>query len=354
MNATHAATQPRTPLAWAARLGGAALLVALGAAVLAVGPALPPWVKALGAKLSLTGDDTIRWIAAAAIGAGLLTWWSGRLAGTLLSLAGAACAFAGIATLSGAFAATPAGAKAAAGPSPSTSIAIAAALLVLGLPLVWLLAPRAAGAPTSRRGASTAWHLLAGMAVLGATLAFAPRLPMRTTAPLFTVTDFPTASSGAGAHAATGSDAGADMITFEFERWEGRPIAEIGLDAWLPTLLPTIADVAPDGNVFLVFYNPRCSHCHELFREHFAGALDTPVIAIEIPPPPGGEVVETDEPTEIECPLCRRLTLPDTKAWGVTPPAVVRIDAGIVACASESNSFHPKDCIGSPAPAPQR
>jgi hypothetical protein len=310
------------------RIIGAMCLLGVALGALASGPAMPAWILSVGLRGNLTADDTVRWIAAGLVTLAVMTLLSRQLAGLALFLGGAGLSFAGIATISGALSA-----RAAEPQSFLPGIVIGVIALAAGVLTLMVLAPRARHVGGHRRGPSLAWPILGGMAVLAASLAGMPSVPMRTTKPLISVSSFHTPR------------ATSEMVSFEFERWEGLPLAATGLDQYLPELPSLIDRIAPDGRVFLVFYNPRCSHCHELFREHFAGDLAIPVIAIEIPPPPDATLVESDEPTEIECPECQRLMLPPTKTWGLTPPAVVRIESGIITCASESNALSPRDCV---------
>ena len=321
------------PGSWG-RLVGAACLVGATVATLAAGPALPTWIIALGRQASLTGDDTARWLAAGWATLGVMAAISPRFAPVPIFLGGISLAFVGLATLSGALAP----AARAAGQS-GMGVAIGLSATAIGFLLVGVLGPSGErSTPTARRGVSTAWHVLATIALLAGLMIWMPRAPLRTTSPMITVRDFTAPDSTAPKNSV-------EFVSFEFDRWEGQSIEAVGLFEYVPALRELLAHTAPSGRVYLVFYNPRCSHCHQLFREHFSGHLDAPVIAIEVPPPPGGVLVETDEPTEIDCPECHRIALPATYAWGVTPPAVVRLDSGLITCASESASFTPKDCV---------
>lgn len=312
-----------------ARFLGAAILLAGAGAALSIGPLLPAWLRALGGEVGLSPDGTIRWTAALLGTVGVAAVFRPRSAAVLLGLGGAFLAFAGLATISGSLGAASA--------ARTSGLLLGTLVAATGAALLFALSPRAHGhhQRPGRRGLSPAWDALGSMVLLGLLATALGRAPIRTASPLITVSDFGTPDATVGAN----------LVNFEFDRWEGQSIRTVGLDRYLPEFLPTLDAVAPAGDAYLVFYNPRCSHCHELFREHFAGALDIPVIAIEIPPPPGGTLVETDEPTEIECPDCRFLALPATMAWGVTPPAVVRIEGGVVRCAVEANAFETKDCF---------
>ncbi len=313
------------------RLIGGVLIGALAAVPFQAGPALPAWIVRLGESTGVGGDHAARWLAAFLATTALLALLWPATASLALTLGGVALAFCGVATL--------------AGGGSSVTLAVAAVALVVGIGCSTWLAGQVGPRPGGRRGASVAWHLLVSIALFGTLLNIAARIPVRATVPLITSRAF-------GPHNAAVPASAVQMINFELDQWEGRSLAETGLYSYLPQLTSLVGD----GTVFIVFYNPRCSHCHELFEKHFAGHLDATVIAIEIPPAPGATLVESDEPTDITCPECQRLTLPTTHAWGVTPPAVVRVESGIVRCASEANALTGKNCIGvtTPVQSPSR
>lgn len=329
------ATSPSTRTAWltptAARLVGGTLLALAAVVPLRAGSSLPPWLPRLGDVAGIGGEHAARWMTAALATTALTAlFWPTMLgpatAGTAIAVGGVLLAFAGIATVGAASAV-----------SAATLIGGLLAGAVGGLCVLWLAGAATPSRDPSQapRGASPAWQVLGAMALFALALGVAARVPVRPTEALVSVSSFET-------HNPAAPNESVEMISFEFDAWVGRPLADTGLYGYLPEL----AALVREGTVFLVFYNPRCGHCHELFEAHFAGSLTLPVIAIEIPPPPGGTLVETDEPTEIQCPECQRLSLPTTNAWGVTPPAVVRIEDGIVRCAGEANALTPTDCIG--------
>jgi hypothetical protein len=325
--------------AHATRLVAALLLCALAILPLRAGTALPPWIIRLGDMAGLDGDHAARWLAALFASCGLLAALWPAAAPRAIAIGGALAVLAGLASIGGA--------AALAGTSSIAAAVLVASIVVtaVGLGCAGWLAPRAA-APSRSRGASVAWQLLGGITALTFTLGLAAAVPVRSTRPLMTATLFDSGGTPAdpSASAGGGATAGApvpQMITFELDAWEGRSLAETGLYAYLPEL----AALVRDGTVFLIFYNPRCGQCHELFEAYFTGALTEPVIAIEIPPPPGVPMAESDQPVDINCPECQRLSLPPTHMWGVTPPAVVRVHDGMVECAVEANAFEGRDCI---------
>ncbi len=334
--------QRGSPLA--TRIVAAALLATLAFLPLRAGTALPPWIIRLGDIGGMDGDHAARWVSAIFAATALLALLWPAIAPRAIAAGGGLAILAGLASIGGA--------AALAGTSSAAAAVLVASIVVcaVGVGCVVWLAPRAC-APTARRGTSVAWHLLGGIAALTLTLGLAAEVPVRSTRALMSATAFEQSPApqgqgdGAGTKAETptgaGSSGGAQMITFELEAWEGRSLAETGLYAFLPEL----AALVREGTVYLVFYNPRCGQCHELFEAYFTGPLDDPVIAIEIPPPPGVIMAASDQPVDINCPNCQRLRLPETHAWGVTPPAVVRIHDGEVECAVEANAFEGRDCI---------
>ena len=325
----------------ATRFVAAILLGAIAILPLRAGTALPPWIIRVGDLAGIDGDHAARWMSACFATTALLAALWPAAASRAIAIGGGLALLAGLASIGGA--AAMAGTSSVAAAVLVASIVVAA----VGVGCVAWLAPRAAP-PMRSRGASAVWQLLGGIAAMTATLSVAAEMPVRSTRALMTASKFdsgnggdPSATAAAATDASDQQRASTQMISFELEAWEGRSLAETGLYAYLPEL----AALVREGTVYVIFFSPRCGQCHELFEAYFAGTLDEPVIAVEIPPPPGVPLAESDQPIDINCPECQRLRLPDTVMWGVTPPAVVRIQDGMVECAVEANAFAGRDCI---------
>ena len=121
------------------------------------------------------------------------------------------------------------------------------------------------------------------------------------------------------------------------DEWRGAPRITDMIDRYIAEHLPKLVAAIGNGNAWIVFYNPRCGHCHDLFRTHFAQPSDIPIYAIEVPPSPDAELLESDQPEAIDCPSCQHEMLPLGRGWLVTPPTVVRVEHGIVRCVAEPN-----------------
>jgi hypothetical protein len=283
---------------------------AAASALLAAGPLAPVWIARIGAAMQVDAERSLRFAAGVFLAAAIGTIVMRRTARVAIGFGCALLFFSGLATLSG---------FAAHGWPTLVAGAVAALVACVIAPSLLRIAP----APSR---VSLAWPILGGMAVLTGSLAFTARAPMRSSAarPLITET--------------TNRFATAPSVNFDLPAWEHRPLAETGLFEHLPELAP----LTQGPLVYVVFYSSRCGHCHDLFLEHFSGALQQPVIAVELPPAPGATMAETDQPEAIECPECQRLSLPVGKLWSVTPPAILRVEYGIVTCARAAN---PTDCL---------
>ena len=116
--------------------------------------------------------------------------------------------------------------------------------------------------------------------------------------------------------------------------WVGQPWRTTQLF----TLMPTWPADLDEGTRYVVFYSRTCDHCHELFYEHLAvdGEFAAKVAAIEIPE-------ETDVMTaENAWPLppdlqCEMLALPLGPNYIITSPVALRIENGVVTCATEGD-----------------
>lgn len=297
--------------AWASRAAAPAVLAATAAAILASGDFAPRWSRGFASLVGLPELAALRLIAgclfAAGLGALAVRRWSRGLALCGLCLA----TLLALATISASLR----------GPFVTLGVAIAFAL-VAGLTFLTV----ARQSPDAYdNGPSDAWRVLGVLALATIALGGAAALPARERTPT------------ARPHAkVSGSGEAVDLM---INRWEGRRLEEVGLFEHLPALKPLVGK----GITYLIFYNPRCGHCHQLFEEHFAHHVDAKVIAIKIPVTERDDLLPTDQPEDIDCPECTRLTLPAGVLWVITPPTVIRVEDGVVRCASEPPSK--KNCI---------
>lgn len=190
-------------------------------------------------------------------------------------------------------------------PVPLASLAIAAAA-------IWFVA-RGDGRGSARaRGLSPAWSALLALAVASATARMSSAL------------EFPREPDPA-------AKAKANSIDLDLKPYVGKPISETPIAAYLPRI---VADLGAE-TAFLVFYNPRCDACHNLFEAHFSEPRLERVIAVEIPPPPDAVLVEADHYGPIECPSCEFESLPPGPLWLIAPPMTVKVERGVIVCVAD-------------------
>jgi len=119
-------------------------------------------------------------------------------------------------------------------------------------------------------------------------------------------------------------------IESDFDSWLDRHWTEIELFQFM--------DSAPrdmeTGTRYVVFYSLSCDHCEDMFYNDLAPdpALAAMVTAVEIPPTNGPDSNAWTRP-ETECEL---MTLPQFD-WIVTSPIAIRVEDGIVKCATEGD-----------------
>lgn len=314
-----ASTFPR-----AVRLLAAVGLAALAWAAIRGGAESLPWMANLAAHLGFPRGHGPRLLAgvlyALAAMIVLAPSWSRRVsfvaAGTLV--------FSGVATVSAIRATRQAGPD---GPGLSGLEALLVAGVALGAVLFGAgLAIRAYRSTAPRpRGLGVAWRIAASFAALGGGLAIAaPPAPVRAMPPASDAFSMPRPAVAPPV----------ESIDLDVAAWEGVAISETPLAAHLPELPALVGD----DPVFLVLYSGRCSTCHELFRERFAGDLPRRVIAIEMPPAADATLAAGDGLEEIDCPGCERISLPAGPRWLVRPPTVVRIDGGVVSCIDDASA----------------
>lgn len=295
-----------------ARFGVPMLLLALVLIEIRGGEAaLPTWLGGVAVRLALADEAMLRILIGVQIGLGgailLFARWSRAISVATLTL----LAFAAIAELSALL-----------GRDVETSRYAPPAILlaIAGAALPGLL--KSGRATTPPRG-SVAWGVLGTVIVATASIGFAARLPL----PKAPSSD-PTSFTG-------------EVVDLAPDTWVGKTIPGSGLAARLPQLTA----LTLEGRTAVVFYNPRCGSCHELFDEWFAEGAPCRVVAVEIPPEAGAVVLESDLPAEVSCPNCPRLELPGGPLYLIQPPVVAAVEDGVITCVA----LQPEEvanCIG--------
>lgn len=133
------------------------------------------------------------------------------------------------------------------------------------------------------------------------------------------------------------------VVELDTASWSERTIPESGLGLHLPQLTA----LTLEGKSIIVFYDPRCGRCHELFAEYFNKPRAERIIAVKVPPARDAVLVESDQPQEIDCPDCIKLDLPAGPAWLLTPPVVAVVEDGRINCVAERDY---EACLGAPTP----
>lgn len=297
----------RSVASWRARLAARVfvplLLVLLAWLEARGGPGtLPRWLATVGARFDLSEDLLLRVLIALQLGlagiALLIPRWSRTVSTTALVL----LVFAAVAEVS---ALVGAGGEALAFVPPLIILAASASLLPTTL--------RAVGAASS--AGSPAWRVLGSLAIGVASVAIATRIPF----------------GEAASSPATAPASGVEVVELALEDWTGRSLPETGLTLRLPEL----AALTLEGRSVLVLHDPRCGQCHDLFATWFAAPVDARVIAVRVPPAPGSPLLESDQPEEVACADCVRLSLPEGPTWLVQTPAVVVVEEGEVRCVAK-------------------
>jgi len=125
------------------------------------------------------------------------------------------------------------------------------------------------------------------------------------------------------------------------ESWIGKPWREIDLFK----LMPVWPKGLDDPKRYVVFYSRTCEHCEAMFMDDLIIPLDAPITAIEIPQ---DRNVLTD-PAAWKMPNYKHVDLAALPVgitlWMITPPLALRLENGIVTCATESEH---KVCLGIP------
>lgn len=281
-------------------LGCAAVEVSRG------GDALPSWLANLSVKAGASPDGALRALIAVQLAGAVLALLSAALATPVAWATAGTLAFSGLAELS-AIVARP-GSSAV----PAATWAVPLAALALGLlGIIGLSRP----VPATKARRFGAWSVVGVLAACVAAASVAGRLEL--------------APRTVGSVAADG----VETVVLNPEEWVGMTLPQAGLSRHLPAITPMVLE----GTRWVVFYNPTCSRCHEVFRAYFAGPQDGTVVAVEIPKVPGEPIAAGDDLGDVECSGCQRLSLPVGKRWVITSPTIVRIEDGRVACVTSSD-----------------
>lgn len=127
---------------------------------------------------------------------------------------------------------------------------------------------------------------------------------------------------------------GVETVVLDPDTWEGKTIPGTGLAQFLPALTP----LTLEGTKWIVFYQPSCGRCHDVFRTYFAGDQLKTVFAVQVPHAPNEKVLESDQRGEVECDNCTFLSLPKGRQWlGLTTPTIVKVENGKVVCVEAIN-----------------
>ena len=172
-------------------------------------------------------------------------------------------------------------------------------------------------------GLSVQWQIIAALAITVISAIVAAQLPIRVMDP-----------SGPSLRLKRPADA----VDLNFAKYVEKPLTESGVQKYLPALNAATME----GRHIVVFYNPACGVCHDLFREYFSGPLKTPVIAVLVPAPPEFRHAESDQPEDIDCPNCERMALREGLTYLITPPTLVLVEDGIITCVAVRG---PGDCL---------
>lgn len=312
IGATPSARRPIAPTVLLRALIPAA---ALGAAIahMAGGEAsLPLWAWKLAVRLDMDGDTAVRLLASAEATIAIIIACSSRLARPTAVLAIALLAFAAVAEVSALISISASPADFAV---PVVTLAFAGALAIaMGR---WV-PPRDASSASSIGVGS----VLAALAALTFSLGAMARLP---------VSDRPKPIPAA-------MEDSSGIRFRDLDALVGKTLPDAGIAAHQPMLTA----MTLEGRHILVFYNPHCGECREVFEVFFGGRPHPEVIAVEVPLPKGAIVAPGDPAFVPDCPECRHTKLAPGPAYFRRTPVVMVVQDGRITCVE---SVDPQRCI---------
>lgn len=312
----------------------AAAALAFAIAHMAGGEAsLPLWLWKISVRLELPAETMVRLLASVEATLALVIAASTRLARPMATVAVALLAFSAVAELS---ALLGAGATAVAFVRPLVALAFAG-LLATALGRRMTPAPSHPAVPTDRSAAGQAppagrpirteapigvGSLLGATASLLFCLGLMARLP---------VPDRPkTVPESLRDHGG--------ILFRDLQQLVGKTLPESGLARHQPHLTA----MTLEGRHIVVFYNPLCSECRDLFDVFFSGPSHPDVIACEVPPPSGAVIATGDPPFTPDCRDCRRTRLADGPSYFARTPVVMTVQDGRITCIEH---LEPQRCL---------
>ena len=287
----------------------AALVACATIEFVAGGNALPQWTVNVATKTGIGPDGMLRGLIALQVTGAAFALIFARLRTPIAWLAFVAFSFSGLAELS-ALVNAPGDRML----PPTVWIApfVALAVGVAGVAILTKLppAPRPAARPIG------AWQVFVALFVAAGAVGIAGRATL--------------APRSAGTAPMPGS---VETVMLNIDEWVGHTIPETGLGKHLPLLTAA----ALEGTKWIVFYQPSCGRCHEVFRTYFKGPQGNSVIGVAVPHAPDADVLPSDQPADVECEQCIRMSLPEGKRWIVTTPTIVKVEGGRITCVTNND-----------------
>lgn len=229
-------------------------------------------------------------------------------------------------------------------PSPWLMLAIDGTLL---LGVVVFRPRRRDGGWWLRRelGLAAAWTLVGVVAAAGVILPENRATPATVstdgarTAPSGGVTGPATGAAGAVRTAPARSLPG--YYTLDADALEGQVFLETELAGFVEGWPAEVTE----GLHHVVFFSRSCDHCRDLLEMHFMDPPPIPTTLVAIPEGKDG----FNESTWIDMAYCAecvtQLELPVGVDWVITPPVIIAVEAGTVACAREADDSHAPECL---------
>ncbi len=191
-------------------------------------------------------------------------------------------------------------------------------VLAIGVLGLWAMAATSDAARAARAASPparfTVWRLLLGVVIVAVSLGIGARTDV--------------------AERTTFMVGGVETVVFDPETWVGKTLPASGLARYLPALTP----LTLESTKWIVFYQPSCGRCHEVFDAYFAGDQLMTVIAVKVPHAPDEQVLASDQRGEVTCTNCAFLSLPSGRKWlGITTPTIVKVENGTITCVEHVN-----------------
>ena len=303
------------------RMFTVALLLAVAFTIAFKGEvAVPDWLQGLSVRMDMTVEAMAKLLVGVSLAMASAITILGTRGRLLAALAGIAITFSGVADLAAWFRLEERG-----------TILWPLLQLVTGLTSVVLWQSSAKTEASPQRHPALRFTLIAVGVIISSIISAQINIkPVPKPAPRIDQTDI-----------ARDEEGRLRVNNFYPDEWQDKTLEETEISRFLPEL----NDMVGTETTVVMFYSPYCEVCHEIFDTMIAPDPPARVIAIEVPAAGDPSTRDMPEKTDIHCPDCVMLNLPEGPMWLITTPVLMTMQNGVITCVSTATDADPERCL---------